>query len=134
MANEAVKVEGPYEYHDFTVASGTLISAMTLCVISDPRTAAASSTTTDAAPFAGIVNTQKSATSNAVELSLITKGVFELTAAGSDIPKGQLVALSGINLIQPAVAIDLLSGAVVGKAWEGIAASTTGEVHVGEVV
>ena len=112
----------------------TSISALTLCVLSDPRTAAASTDSTKANPFAGVAGTEKISTSNATELGLYTTGVFVFTAAGSAIVAGELVALSGANLIAPAVALDLLSGAIIGKAWEDIAAAGTGEVHVGVLV
>ena len=64
MANEAVPVEGPYESHDYTVAAGTTIEKYTLCELSDPRTAAASS---GANVFAGIASTEKSSSDTSTE-------------------------------------------------------------------
>ena len=134
MANEAVKVEGPYEVHDFTVADGATISAMTLCTFSDPRTAVASSAVgTAAAPivWAGIAGTEKTASSGATNLGLITTGIHKLTA-GQNVPAGSLVTLSGTNLIMPVLDADaVLSGAVIGKALETIAPAGTGEVKIG---
>ena len=135
MANEAVQVEGPYEVHDFTVATGTTISGLTLCVLTDPRTAAASVVTNSGNPFAGIAATQFVGGKGKVELGLYTKGNFVLTAAtGADINAGDLVTISGANTIKEAVAADLLSGAIIGKAMEAIASATTGEVKVGEII
>ena len=133
MANEATPVEGPYETHDFTVADGAGIEQYTLCYLTDPRTAAANSG--DGLAFAGIAATEKVASNGKTELGLHTTGDFVLTAcANGGITAGELVAMSGANTIRPAVAADLLSGAVVGKAWEDIAAESTGEVHVGVTV
>jgi len=130
MANEAVKVEGPYEVHDYTVADGTQISGGSICVLTDPRTAAKSSGNGTA--FAGIAATEKKASNGKVQLGLYTKGYFKLTAAAAaSISAGNQVVISGANLIREAVAADLLTGAVIGVAQEDIAASTTGEVKVG---
>ena len=136
MANEAVKVEGPYQVHDFTVADGTTISAMTLCKMAEPRTASATAVGDSATVFAGIAATDKVASNGKTELGLYTKGIFKLTAAaaGAGISDGTIVTISGANLIRAAVAAELLTGAVIGKALEDIADGTTGEVSVGEVV
>ncbi len=137
MANEAVRVEGPYQVHDFTVATGATISSLTLCALTDPRTAAASTAaSTAAAPiaFAGIAATEFTAGKGKVKHGLYTKGVFNLTAGGG-VTKGSLVTMSGANMITRVEDIvAFISGAVVGKAWEDIANGETGEVHVGEVI
>lgn len=130
MANEASKVEGPYEIHDYTVASGNPIPIMTLCQFADPRTAVISAG--NGVAFAGIAATEKDSTDTSVELGLHTKGTFVLTAATTG-PEGAIVAgaevvLSGANLIRKAVAADLLTGAVIGRAKKDIAAASTGEV------
>jgi len=133
MANEAVPVEGPYEIHDFVVASGTNIPQFTLCKLSDPRTAAASSA---ADVFAGVAMSEKSILNGDVStrLGLATKGIFKLTAApGAAITAGMCVSLSGANLIKQAVAAELLTGAAFGKAMESIASSTTGDVAIGVI-
>ena len=129
MANEVTQVEGPYEAHDFTVADGAGIVQNTICKLTDPRTAAASS---GADLFAGIAATEKVASNGNVNLGLWTTGTFVMTAApGAAITEGAMVVLSGANLIRTAVAGELLTGAVVGKALEAIASSTTGEVKIG---
>jgi hypothetical protein len=131
MANEATKVEGEYEIQDFTVADGAGIEMLTLCKLSDPRTAAASSA---ADVFAGIAATEKVASNGKTNLGLFTKGTFVLTAApGAAITAGMLVSLSGANLIKQATEAEVITGAAFGKALESIASSTTGEVKIGVI-
>jgi len=133
MANEPSKVEGPYETHDYTVADA-LIEKYTMCKLTDPRTASAA--TGDGEAFAGIAATEKVASNGKTELGLWTTGTFDMTAvavigAEGAIDAGVLVVMSGSNQVRAAVAADLLTGAVVGKAKEAIAAGTTGEVTLG---
>ena len=130
MANEATQIEGPYESHDFTVAEDAGIPQYTLCKLSDPRTAAASS---GADVFAGIAATEKVANNGVVDLGLFTEGTFLLTDAGAGITTGAAVALSGANLIKAAVAADLLNGKAFGKALQTIAGGGTGEVKIGSL-
>ena len=137
MTNEATPVEGPYEVHDWTVASGTAIDKGTLCMISGSRTAAASA---GASPtFAGIAASDKSVTDGDVstELGLAQTGTFLMSAALSAvaITEGMIVSLSGSNLIKQATSAELLTGDIVGKALQGIAAdaTATGEVKIGVI-
>ena len=133
----AQKVEGPYEIHDFTVAVGTTISAMTLCKLTSPRTASAStagSTADVPIPFAGIAFTEKPSTSNATQMGLATKGTFNIYA-DADVTAGRLVTMSGTNMITPMLDDGaLMSGAVVGKALQDITAGSAGEIRVGEII
>lgn len=122
-------VEGPYEVHDFTVADGAQISEAVLLKVSDPRTAAKSVAGDKAPAFAGISATEKEASNGKTELGCYTTGTFLMTAAGG-ISAGENVVISGANLIKAALAGDLLTGAVVGKALEDIATGTTGEVRL----
>lgn len=137
MTNEVSPVEGPYEVHDWTVASGTAIPKYTLCMISGSRTAAASSGTSP--PFAGVANSDKSVSDGDVstELGLAETGTFLMKAAlsGVAITEGMIVSLSGSNLIKQATSAELLTGDVVGKALQGIAADATaeGEVKIGVI-
>ena len=133
MADEAVKVEGPYEVHDFTITDGDTVTGLTLMTLEDVRAIGASSGNGDA--FAGILVENKKPSNSKTEHGCYTKGVFLLKAAVTG-PEGAIdfgdpVVVSGVNLIRAATAGDLLTGAVVGKAWESIAAGTSGEVHVG---
>ncbi len=130
MADEAVLVEGEGGVQDFTVASGAAIAKFTLCQLADPRTASATSGTGDV--FAGIASVGKSASDFSVELGLWTEGTFELTSCATSVTivAGDLVSMSGANLIKPAAAAEILSGAIVGKALEAIASAGTGEVKL----
>jgi len=133
MADEAELVEGPYEVHDFTIAdgsSGTDIEKFTLMKLTDPRTCAASD---GANVFAGILSATKVGGNGKTEVGLWTEGIFKLTACATPgtITAGMPVVLSGPNLIRVAIAAELLTGAVIGKALETIAASTQGEVKLG---
>lgn len=130
MANEAIQVEGPYEAHDFTVAVDAGIPQFTICKLSDPRTAAATSADSDI--FAGIAATEKVADNGVTELGLFTTGIFVLKDnGGSGIAVGALVSIGGANLIKAATAAEILTGDVVGKALEAIASGTSGEVRIG---
>ena len=92
MANEATKVEGPYEIHDFTVASGNPIPLGTLCQFSDPRTAVISAGSGTA--FAGVAAIEKDSTDTSVELGMHQSGVFVMTASSETITSGEAVVLS----------------------------------------
>jgi len=125
MANEAVIIElnnnNPVR---FTVASGSAIAKGTICKLSDPRTAAASSADSDV--FAGIAAAGKSATDYATNLALHIPGqgnIFDLTAAATTITAGQLVSISGANLIKTATEAEVVTGDVIGKALETAAVS-----------
>lgn len=127
MANEAIRVEGDYEVHDFTVADGTAIDQYTLCQLSDPRTASASS---GANVFAGIAASDKEANDGQTNLGLYTKGIFVLTA-NSTIAVGARVMLSAVaNKIMTADAAGIAAGKDFGIALEAMTAGTTGEVKV----
>lgn len=137
MVDETAMVEGPYEVHDFTITDGDSLSALTLMTLEDARAMGASSG--DGDPFAGVLVQNKVADSGQLEHGCYVTGDFTMTAVptiGDEgaIGAGDLVVVSGVNVIRKAEAADLLTGAVVGKAWETIAAGTTGEVHVGASV
>ncbi len=129
MANEAVQVEGPYEVHDFTVSESVLIEKNTLCQLTSPRTASASSAVDK---WAGIAATEKVASNGKTELGLFTTGTFLLTAtADATIQEGVIVALSGANLIRLATSAEIVTGNTVGRALQDITASAQGEVKIG---
>jgi len=128
MANEAIQVEGPYEEHDFTVATGNAIPQYSLMQGTDPRTAALSS---GANWFAGISMTEKTATDGVVDLGLCTnRGIFVLTDSGAGIAMGARVMLAAANTIKTADAAGIAAGKDFGKALEAIGAGTTGEVKL----
>jgi len=129
MANEAEIIElGPNGGMPirFTVADGTSISKGTLLKFADPRTASASSG--DADVFAGIAAADKVANDGATSIAAYTEGIFDLTCITGSAPlptAGMQVVISGANLIKAAIAANLLTGAVIGKALE---TGATGEV------
>lgn len=132
MANEAVKVEGPYEIHDYTVSTSVAIEQGVLCKVADARLASAA--TGSGEPFAGITATEFVADVGKVELGLHTTGTFLLKAAAAGAlitAPGIIVVMSGPNQIRAAVSGELLTGAVIGKTKETIADGTTGEVTLG---
>lgn len=131
MAHEAIKVEGPYEIHSFTVATGTNIPLHTLCKLSDPRTAAASASTD---VWAGIAASEKSILNDDASdtLGLYTRGIFNLYAGGgSTITVGGLVKLSGANIVEGGVVeADIIAGKVVGKSLQAVATGTPEQIDV----
>ena len=133
MANEAVKVEGPYEIHDFTIVNESGVEQFTLMRLKDARAIWSSNSGESSEVFAGILATEKIASDGSTEVGCITKGDFKLTSVDS-ISAGALVSLSGANLIKNATSGEILTGDVVGKAWEDIASGSSGEVHVGVTI
>lgn len=105
-----------------TVADGTTISKLTLCSLADPNTAVEN--TGRAVAFAGILAHDKLASDGSVTASFYTEGVFDITAStDTAIVAGDMLVLSGANLVSEAVAADLLTGAIMGKAEETASAS-----------
>ena len=131
MTHEAIKVEGPYEIHSFTVATGTNIPIHTLCKLSDPRTAAASSSTD---VWGGIAASEKSILNDDASdtLGLYPRGLFSLYAGGgSTITAGELVKLSGANIVEgDVVEADIIAGKVIGKSLGSVAIGTPEQIDV----
>ena len=129
MAQEASRVEGPYEVHDFTVSSSTAFPQGTLCEVGDTRTATVSS---GAGTFAGIVGTEKTATDGSTELGLTRTGVHDIwVTSGAAITAGALVKLSGANMVTGAVVeADIVAGQVVGQALESTADGIWEQIEV----
>jgi len=132
MANEAVTIELAGQPKGvpirFAVADGTGIAKGTILKLTDPRTAAASSS---ADIFAGIASTEKVASDGSTSLGAYTKGIFDIKDSGAGITAGAVVSLAGANLIKTAVASELLTGAAFGKALETAAAGEVIAVAVG---
>lgn len=132
MANEAVIIElnnpNPIQ---FTCASGTKIAKGTLLQMTDPRTVSASSA---AEVFAGVAAADKASDDQSTTIAVhVPNGsnVFDLKAsADTAITAGQMVKLSGANLIGLAVDTDLEAGKVVGQALETAAANEVIAVRV----
>lgn len=130
MANEATPVEGPYEVHDFTCADGTAIDKHTVCKLTDPRTASATSGSGEA--FAGIAASDKVESDGQTEIGCYTKGIFDMVvSAGASVSVGEWVTNSGANVIRPATEAEIQDGKAIGKALEAGSAAETIEVAIG---
>jgi hypothetical protein len=130
MADEAVCIETPTKFARYTVADGTGIAIGTMLQLSGDNTASAHSG--DADVFAGIAWEEKTANDGITEITAALNGVWDLTDGGDSATLGALLALDGTaNETRPAVAGDLLTGSVVGKALEAAAANEVIRVRVG---
>ena len=125
MANEAVIIELMGQPKGvpvrFTVADGAGIEKGTLCKVTDPRTAAATSADNDA--FCGIASTEKVASYGSTSLGLWTCGIFDIKASAA-VTVGEKVSVSGANTVTKVASADLLF-ADVGIALES---ASTNEV------
>jgi hypothetical protein len=123
MANEAVILslgEGQGRVRRFTCAAATSISGGTICQLTDPITASASSAAGQA--FAGIAAADKDGSDSSTSIGLYTEGTFDLVASGA-ITVGAPVFISGANLIATSISggeiASLVSGGLVlGRALE----------------
>jgi len=112
----------------YTVTDGATIEKGTLCIISDPRTAAAN---TASGAFIGIAAAEKVASDGSTSLALYTNGIFDIWAtSGAAILAGQYVKLSGANYVTQAGTADIEMGTVVGKALETTAAGVFEQILV----
>lgn len=128
MTNEATTSEWPRVVKRFQVSTLVAIPKGTILKLSGDNTAIASSASD---VFAGIAVEEKSADSVITDIGAATDGVFELTTDVSAITLGAMVVLSGANVIRAAVAADLLTGKIIGKALEAASAGEVIRVLVG---
>ena len=130
MANEALIRERLDDPIDFVVADGAGIEKGTICILTDPRTAAASSTT--AQVFAGVAAREKIINDGRTRLALFRRGVFDMTCNhGTGITAGEWVATSGANLIRTATAAEVAVGKGIGIALETASADEVIQVMAG---
>jgi len=133
MTNEAVTIEltGTSKGNPvrFDCADETGIEKGTLLWFSTPYLV--SGAACEAKPFAGIAATEKVANDGQTTIGVYTSGLFDLKSANEAITAGSLVVLSGANLIGTALAANILTGAIVGKAVETGAANEVIKVAVG---
>lgn len=131
MANEAVCIELPKTIKRYTVAD-TAFPKGSLLKVADPNTASLATGTGEA--FAGITVEEKVVSDGILEIACAIDGVFDILATAPAITCGAIVVMSGANTIRAAVAGDLLTGAVVGKALEtGSAGSEVIRVRLGVI-
>ena len=130
MANEAtlwMELDLPIP---FTVADGSGIEKGTVCKMSDPMTAAASSADNDV--FAGIAAEEKIASDGRTKLGLYRRGIFKMVIeAGNSTTVGQDVVIKGANTIGGYTTLDDEKGYVIGKALETGAAGESVLVILG---
>jgi len=113
----------------FTVSNTASISKGTLCKLTDPRTASASSAQD---VWAGIAAADKVANDGSTKLGFIRNAICEMKCTSSEgITAGGTVALSGANIIHLASAGDMDTGKAFGRALEDFSASEEGLVLVG---
>lgn len=116
MANEAtlwMEFDLPIP---FTVADGAGIEKGTVCKMTDPMTAAASSADNDV--FAGIAAEEKIANDGRTKLGLYRRGIFKMVVGAAGVTVGKDVVLSGANTVVDFTTLDDEAGRVVGKALE----------------
>lgn len=135
MANEAVCIESPTRYARYTVTDSGTIPKGTILKLSDPNTAAASSSTD---VYAGIAVMEKLTLDGSTEITAALDGVYDLTSVATvggegAITAGCPVALSGANIVRKAQAADLLTGAAFGRALETATGSEVVRVRIGAV-
>jgi len=136
MANEAVIIEkfGGEKGRGQRLACADInaIAKGALQGLVDSRTASGSPLipAQTGCPFAGIASTEKKANDEQTTIGLDTLGIYGLYA-GEAIPCGYLVVMSGANSIRKAIASDILSGCVIGKALATATALETIPVMVG---
>lgn len=121
MANEAVIIElaneNPVQRTIANGSSGTDILKGTLMALdTDPNTVTASAA---AEQFGGILAVDKEGGDGSTKIGCHMHGVFDLTnSSGTVMVIGELVSLSGANLIKTATAAEILSGDIIGKVEE----------------
>lgn len=134
MANEAILVQDlEYRHLEVTMAdgaAGTDIEKHTVLKLSDPNTGAASSADGDL--FLGILLTENVGGDGTVRYAVSRHGVWDMKDSGAGITAGDMVKISGANLIATADDDQVEKHSeVVGMALQTAAASEVIEVLVG---
>ena len=129
MANEAVCIENPTKFARYTIAASAIPKYSLLQISSDPNTATISSGDGDV--FGGIAMEETTVLGGMTQISAALDGVWDLKASTDAVTLGAMCVISGVNLIRPAVAADLLTGATFCKALETGDASEVIRVRLG---
>ena len=116
MANEWVAVElygpnGDGQKRRVTIADGVSVSVGTLLQMLDPRTASYSHLAKVA--IIGVAAEEKIANSGAVDISVFTDGIFEVTVSGAVVLGQSLTSSLQDNKLQGLVAADVTSAALL---------------------
>jgi hypothetical protein len=135
MANEAVIIEllgspkgGCIR---FACSNGASIEKGTLLKMSGSRMVAATTAAGTTEKFAGIAAEEKVAGDGATSIGVWTCGVFDLFCPEAAMGNGQLVSLSGANMVKTSVAADILSGLIVGRLLEDVTAASVNAIAIG---
>ncbi len=102
-----------------TVSAGTSISKGDLLKLSGDNTVSASAANSDV--YGGVAAADKDGTDSSTTLGVHVPGAlnkFDMKCGGAGVTLGALVSLSGANLIKDAIAAEILTGDVIGKAME----------------
>lgn len=115
----ALKVDGVTKLKRMACAAGTTILKNKVLTLSDPRTCAEVSDTTNAGGyiFGGIAWIDKDSTDTSTSITAAKNGIWEVSASGS-ITCGQFIKSVGTGYFAAAVAVDIASGAICGRALE----------------
>jgi hypothetical protein len=128
----ATILETPTGFRRYQCADGVAISKGDLLVLIDANTASGASLVGEA--FAGIASADKVANDGSTNIGCYTDVIADLQLTSSGVAVGSLLMLSGANLLIPATANAILSGAVVGKALETGSAQEKIRVAVGRSI
>lgn len=128
----ATILESPNMHRRYQCASGVAISKGDLLALIDPNTASGSSVLGEA--FAGIASMDKDASDGSTNIDCITDVIADIQLSSSACLIGDLLMMSGANLVVPCTIAKLLSGACVGKALEAGSAWEKIRVAVGRVI
>lgn len=128
----ATNLEAPRVIKRYSVADGEAIPKGTLLKLSGADLYATASTAVAAGEiFAGIATEEKTADDGVTEIAAAIDGVWDIGNGPDAITLGNMVSLSGANLIRSAVEADFPLGLVLGKALETGGASETIRVRLG---
>ena len=115
----------------FACADGATIEKGALAELADPRTVITHTNGADS-PIVGIVAAEKVINDGAIEVSVYTNGIFDLTAAAAGVTAlgARCAASATANMIMAADANDILQSSDVGMCLEAHANNETAAVRV----
>lgn len=132
MANEAQCIETPTRFARYTVSDATAVPIGTLMSLWADNSITAS---TGADVFAGIAWEEKTLSDGITEMTVAKNGTWDITCnANAGMTLGNIVSLSGANLIKSATEAEMIIGKIVGKLEETATASEVVRVKVGEII
>jgi len=130
MANEAVCIETPTYFTQYTVADGAGIAKGTLLALSSDPNIATAGAANDV--FAGIAWEEKVANDGVTQIGAALNGTWDIKSQ-TLLTLGSIVSLSGANLVKAATAGELLTGAAFGKVLETASINEVVRIRLGLV-